>query len=142
MKKITIKEVELLAHKLAQEHLSFDEPIPDFTTRFPNVLERCLFAPYQTFDGKYLYRGLVEKASILFYVMIKDHPFQNGNKRIAVTTLLTFLYVNEYWLETDNQVLYNFAIWVASSPREATSGHVVAGIGAFIKKYIVELKHG
>jgi len=37
-----------------------------------------------------LYPTLVSKASFLFYLMIKNHPFQNGNKRIAITTLFTF----------------------------------------------------
>lgn len=47
--------------------------------------------------------------------MIKNHPFQNGNKRIAVTTLLYFLYKNNKWLKIDNQRLYNFFRWVAKS---------------------------
>jgi len=36
---ITVADVEYLAFRLAKEHLFFDEPIPDFSTRFPNVLE-------------------------------------------------------------------------------------------------------
>ena len=84
---ITIAEVEYLAFQLAKEHLAFDEPIPDFTTRFPNRLESCVLTPFQTFSGKALYPTLVAKAGILFYLMIKNHPFQNGNKRIAITPL-------------------------------------------------------
>ncbi|MCX6785530.1 MAG: Fic family protein [Candidatus Komeilibacteria bacterium] len=51
--------------------------------------------PYQTFGGKQLYPGLIKKSAILFYLMIKNHPFQNGNKRIAMTTLFYFLYKNK-----------------------------------------------
>ena len=53
---------------------------------------------FQSFSGKDLYPTLATKASILFYLMIKNHPFQNGNKRIAITTLLTFLYENGKWI--------------------------------------------
>jgi death-on-curing protein len=53
--------------------------------------------------GKRLYPTLVATAAILFYLMIKNHPFQNGNKRIAITTLLTFLYNNNKWLRADIQ---------------------------------------
>ena len=114
IQRIKIKEVEEVAHELARAHMEWGEPIPDFSTRFPNVLERCIEAPYQTFDGQ-LYPGLLKKGSILFYLMIKNPPFQNGNKRIAVTTLLYFLYKNRKWVNIDNQRLYNFAKWVAMS---------------------------
>jgi prophage maintenance system killer protein len=84
MRIISISDVEYLAFRLAKEHLSFDEPIPDFSTRFPNMLESCVVAPFQKFSGKDLYPSLVAKTSILFYLMIKNHPFQNGNKRITI----------------------------------------------------------
>ena len=70
MKIITVADVEYLAFRLAKEHLSFDEPIPDFSTRFPNLLESCVLTPFQIFSGKALYPTLIAKASILFYLMI------------------------------------------------------------------------
>ena len=135
MKSITLKEVEYLAFRLAKEHLSFDEPIPDFSTRFANVLESCIAMPFMKFDGKPLYKSLTGRASILFYLMIKNHPFQNGNKRIAITTLLVLLYENNKWLRADAQSLYNFTVWVAQSPAELKE-QVVAGIEKYIETYI------
>jgi len=88
MKIVTVKDVEYIAFKLAREMLSFDEPIPDFSTRFPNVLESCLAVPFQSFSGKSLYPTLISKAAMLFYLLIKNHPFQNGNKRIAIEKFL------------------------------------------------------
>ena len=116
MKKLTVKEVEYIAFRLAQEIFSFNEPIPDFTSRFPNILESCLAVPFQAFAGKSPYPGLIGKAAILFYLMIKNHPFQNGNKRIAMTALFVFLYKNKKWLKADTQELYNFTMWIAQSP--------------------------
>jgi death-on-curing family protein len=138
IKSITIKEVENITFVLDKELLAFNEPIPNFNTRFPNILESCLATPFQRFDKKGLYKGLVAKAAILFYLMIKNHPFQNGNKRIAITTLFYFLYKNKKWLKVDNQELYNFAIWVAQSPSSLKS-EVVKAIEKFVSKHLKNL---
>jgi death-on-curing protein len=134
---ITIADVEYLAFRLAKEHLSFDEPIPDFSTRFPNALESCVLTPFQRFSGKALYPTLIGKASILFYLMIKNQPFQNGNKRIAITALLTFLFGNGKWLKADTQEFYNFTVWVAQSPAQFKE-QVVAAIEKFIRDHLAD----
>ena len=136
MQKISLTEVEYISFELAKDLLKYDEPIPDFATRFPNILESCLAVPFQSFDGKSFYSGLLGKASVLFYLMVKNHPFENGNKRIAITTLLVFLHKNNKWLKVDNQELYNFAVWVAQSPAKLKS-EVTDGISKFLKTYLV-----
>ena len=138
MQKITVKIVEHLSLKLAQEMLTFDEPIPDFTTRYPNRLESCLATPFQTFAKKSLYSSLVSKASILFYLMIKNHPFQNGNKRIAMTTLMVFLFLNKKWIKVDTQELYNFTVWIAQSPPKLKN-EAVKAVEKFIKTYMIQI---
>ncbi len=137
MRIISISDVEYLAFRLAKEHLSFNEPIPDLSTRFPNVLESCVVTPFQKFSGKDLYPSLVAKASILFYLMIKNHPFQNGNKRIAITTLFVFLHSNNKWLRADSQELYNFTVWVAQSPSEFKE-QVVEAIQKFVRDHMTK----
>ncbi len=138
IKKLSVLDVKQIAFWLAREVMTYDEPIPDFTTRFPNILESCLLVPFQTFTKKPLYKGLLSKAAILFYLMIKNHPFQNGNKRIAMTTLFVFLYLNKKWLKIDNKKLYNFVVWVAESPRELKT-ETVQAIETFLKTYLVGL---
>lgn len=118
--------------------MEWGEPIPDFETRYPNILESCINTPFQKFNKKFLYKGLEEKAAILFYLLIKNHPFQNGNKRIAVMSLLVFLHVNKKWLITEPNGLYRFAVWVAQSPTEVRD-EVVMAIRKFIKKNIVNI---
>jgi len=139
MKKLALKEVEYLAFRLAKEHLTFNEPIPDFSTRFPNVVESCLAVPFQTFSGKSLYSSLLSKSSILFYLMIKNHPFQNGNKRIAMTTLFVFLYKNNKWIKIDDVELYNFALWVTNSPAKVKD-ETINAIHSFLKEHLVNLE--
>jgi len=59
--------------------------------RFKGILGNI----YQTFDRKELYPSLEEKSAHLLYFIIKDHPFVDGNKRIA-----SFLFV--YYLDKNN----------------------------------------
>ena len=51
---------------------------------------------YQTFDKKELYKTIEEKAAHLLYFTIKDHPFVDGNKRIASFLFVYFLDKNDY----------------------------------------------
>lgn len=138
MRRLTVKEVEYIAFRLARQILSFNEPIPNFSTRFPNILESCLATPFQTFTGKSLYPSLIKKASALFYFMIKNHPFQNGNKRIAITTLFVLLYKNKKWLKADTQELYNFTMWIAQSP-PSFKEETLKAIQKFLKSHLVDL---
>lgn len=138
MKRLTVKEIEYVAFRLAQEYLTFNEPIPNFSTRFPNTLESCLAIPFQSFARKSLYPNLTNKVSILFYLMIKNHPFQNGNKRIAMTTLFVFLHKNKKWLKVDTQELYNFTMWIAQSPARFKA-ETLRAIEKFIKAHITAL---
>ncbi len=139
MDRINALEVEFLAFRLAQEHMTFHEPIPDFSTRRPHILESCLAAPFQTFGGRYLYPNFFTRVSMLFYLMIKNHPFENGNKRIAITTLMTFLHMNKKWLNVDAQKLYFFTVWVAESLPESKNG-VIKAIEDFIRKFTVKIE--
>lgn len=138
-RRVTVEHVRYIAHALAVETMGWSEPIPEFETRFPNVLESCVVTPFQRYARRDLYKGLSGKAGALFYFMIKNHPFQNGNKRIAVTTLLVFLDLNGKWIEADREELYNFAKWVAASPPEAKD-EVIRSIDGFVRRRLVSDK--
>ena len=139
IEKISVKEVEEVAYCLAKSKLEYNEPIPAFNTRYPNVLESCLLVPFQTFSKKLLYQGLVSKAAILFYLMIKNRPFQNGNKRIAMTTLLVFLAKNRRWLKVNVQEFYEFTMRIASSPAEDRREYSRIVVN-FISKHLITLE--
>jgi len=137
LKKVPIAEVEYTAFSLARELMTWDEPIPEFGSRFPNILESCLATPFQTFNQKPFYKGLTGKAAILFYLMIKNHPFKNGNKRIAVMTLLLFLARNSKWLTASHNNLYTMAVGVAkSNPKKKDP--VIADIQKFLEANIID----
>lgn len=138
-KSLTIAEVEYTAFRLTEKFMTYNEPIPAFGTRFPNILESCLETPFSMFSQKDLYRGLIGKSSILFYLMIKNHPFENGNKRIAVMCLLYFLYKNEKWLKMTNVDLYKFARRIAKSDSKKKE-EVILQIKNLLKTHITELR--
>lgn len=138
-KRITVKEIEYVAFSFAQKLMSYDEPIPEFGTRFPNTLESCIDTPFMQFDRKDLYRGLIGKTSALFYFMIKNHPFQNGNKRIAVMTILYLFHKNGKWIKMSNEDLYNFAKGIARS-RPTSREKIIIQIQRTLKKYIINLQ--
>ena len=118
MRKIDLAGMEHLAHALAKKMMTWNEPIPPFNTRFPGVLESCIEVPFAATFDRELYPTLTDKAAMFFYVMIKNHPFQNGNKRIAVTTLVVFVMSNDHWLTLSNQQMYELAIFTAKSNAE------------------------
>src|SRR5208337_1136991 len=128
---------EYISHSMASEMMQYNEPIPDFSTRFPNILESCLATPFMSFGGRDLYKTLVDKAAVLFYLMIKNHPFQNGNKRVAITTVLVFLSKNKKWLDTKNEDLYGFTVWIAGSPARSKE-EAIKAIENFISSRIID----
>ena len=79
---------------------------------------------YQTFDDKYLYPTVEEQAANFLYLVIKNHAFIDGNKRIAATLFIYFLDFNDI-LYKDNKKLINNDTLVAitlliaqSNPKE------------------------
>ena len=57
----------------------------------------------QTFEGKDVYPTVAEKAANLLYLIIKDHPFYDGNKRIGALLFIMFLTVNDYHLAENGE---------------------------------------
>ena len=79
---------------------------------------------YQTFSGVDLYPSIEEKAANFFYLIIKNHVFIDGNKRIAATLFIYFLnYYNILYKNNrqviDNNTLVALTLLIASSnPKE------------------------
>ncbi|MBQ3436852.1 type II toxin-antitoxin system death-on-curing family toxin [Candidatus Saccharibacteria bacterium] len=67
------------------------------------AFESSLSAITQTFDGKDVYPSISEKAANLLYLIIKDHPFYDGNKRIGALLFVIFLTINNYHLTKNGE---------------------------------------
>ena len=135
IKWLEIEDFEYLCFDFTQKYMSYDEPIPDFSTRDNVLLESALGSPKQTFAEKFLYEVFSKQASLLFYSIIKNHPFKNGNKRIAVMSLLVFLSLNNRWLSIEPIDLYKLARYVAAT-RTIEKDQVLNKIEEKIIQYI------
>lgn len=58
------------------------------------ALESALAQPKMTFDKKELYPTLEEKAAALAFSLSSNHPFVDGNKRVAHAAMEVFLFLN------------------------------------------------
>ena len=85
-------------------------------------LEGAIAAPEQSMFGEDLYVGLTAKAGALFYRLMRAHGFTDGNKRVALVALLSYLRRNGADLRADQETLYSFTMAPAMdwSQAEAT----------------------
>ncbi len=67
-----------------------------FGQEYAGKFEGIISGLYQTYTGKQLYASMAEKAAHLLYFAVKDHPFVDGNKRIAAFLFVYFLDRNNY----------------------------------------------
>ncbi len=130
------EDFEYLCFDFTREQMTYDEPIPDYSTRNSSLLESALGSPKQAFGRNLLYPTLIEQSSILFYSIIKNHPFKNGNKRIAVMSLLVFLSLNNKWLSIPPYNLYRLAIVIAAT-NSKLKDNALTQIKKSIKRYLI-----
>lgn len=76
------------------------------------LLESAAARPRATFDGVDLYPTFFDKAAALMESLALNHPFMDGNKRVAITATALFLRRNGYQLFTDNAELERFTMQV------------------------------
>ncbi len=81
--------------------------------RDEGLLESALNAPFQTFDGDYIYRTIKAKAAKLGYFLVKNHPFIDGNKRIGILVMITFLEINGVEVTCTDEELITLGLGLA-----------------------------
>ena len=79
-----------------------------------NMLLSAINTPFQSFAGQDLYPTVFDKASRLCFGLAKNHPFNDGNKRTAVHTMLIYLGLNDIFLDYEQIELETVIIDVAS----------------------------
>jgi len=110
------KEIEFLTlaeiieiHKNQIELYGGEPGIRDY-----GLLSSAILIPKSTFDGKYLYKDLFEMAAAYIFHISENHPFIDGNKRIALVAGLVFLDFNNIEIDDPEQELYKMMMNVAS----------------------------
>ena len=118
-RKIEYKECIEIINKLR-----FNEESSLFAIERDKGLESIIGNIYQSFDGQDIYKSIEEKASNFLYLIVKNHVFTDGNKRIAATLFIYFL--NFYGIlykeniqVIDNNTLAALTLLIAeSNPKE------------------------
>ncbi len=88
-----IKTIDFLRIKYGGSSLFGNEKDQSFKSSISTI--------YQTFDGEELYKSIEEKAANLLYLVVKNHSFSDGNKRIAAFIFLWFLEKNQLLYYSD-----------------------------------------
>ena len=104
--------------------LKFNQESSLFAVERDKGLEAIIGNIYQTFEGKDVYKSIEEKGANFLYLVVKNHVFADGNKRIAATLFIYFL--NFYGIlykngnqTIDNNTLAALTLLIAeSNPRE------------------------
>ena len=92
------EEKVLLLHRLLIEATGGADGVRDI-----GLLNSALESAYATFDGKELFPSKEEKAARLGVGLVSNHAFVDGNKRIGMYVLLSFLEVNGIQIEATNE---------------------------------------
>ena len=103
------KEKILLLHQVMAEATGGDTGVRD-----EGLLESAIETIYSTFDGVELYPTKEEKAAKLGYSLISNHSFVDGNKRIGMYIMLSFLEINGIKIDATNDEVYKLGMAVAS----------------------------
>lgn len=82
--------------------------------RDEGLLESAIEGIFQTFDGRELYPTKEEKGARLGYMLISNHAFLDGNKRIGMHVMLTFLEVNGIRINCSDDDIIEAGLGVAS----------------------------
>lgn len=103
------REKILLLHQLIAQETGGDAGIRDY-----GLLESALDSAYQTFGGEELFPSKEEKAAKLGFSLISNHAFVDGNKRIGMYVMLTFLEMNGIHISPSDDDVIKLGLAVAS----------------------------
>lgn len=125
---LTIDEV-IEIHRLMIEEFGGRPDIHDFT-----LLHSAVERPKATFGGDDLYPTIFEKATALIQSLILNHPFDDGNKRTAITACSRFLFINGLYLKLPQKESIHFTLDIDSHKLSFTQ------IARWLKKQAKKIK--
>jgi len=122
---LSYDEVKKVLAEVKSSLISKGEATELFANEKDTQLDGIIENLYQTFGGVELYPSIEDKASHLLYFIIKDHPFNDGNKRSASFMFIYFLDKCDYLYKANGEkkindnALTTLTLLVASSdPKE------------------------
>jgi death-on-curing protein len=112
--KILTKEQVLMFHRALIDAHGGSDGIRD-----DGLLDSAMATPFQTFDGKPLFPTVQQRAVILGFGIVSNHPFIDGNKRTGAHAMLTMLAMNGIMPEYTQKELYEIILKVAAGEADS-----------------------
>lgn len=81
------------------------------------LLESAIAQPQATFEGQFLHLDLFEMAAAYLFHIASNHPFVDGNKRVALECALVFLEINDSPIEATDDELVELTLATAKGER-------------------------
>ena len=103
------KEKILLLHQMIAQETGGSIGVRD-----EGLLESAIEAAYASFGGKEFYPSKEEKGARLGYSLVSNHAFVDGNKRIGIYVMLTFLEVNGIRIDCTNEDVVEIGLALSS----------------------------
>ena len=104
---VEIDEFRNLISKTKQQLIERKEASELFGQEFEGKFESSIATIYQTFAGQELYFSLEERSANLLYLIIKNHGFVDGNKRIVSILFVYYLAKNKFLYRTNGEIKIN-----------------------------------
>ncbi|MCL4538405.1 MAG: type II toxin-antitoxin system death-on-curing family toxin [Bacteroidetes bacterium] len=98
-----------------------------------NLLESALAQPRVTVGGKLAHKTIFEKAAAYGYHVCKDHPFIDGNKRVAFVLMDIFLQRNGWEIVAREEDAFSVIVDLSSNKLSKTQ------LASWLKKHSVKL---
>ena len=109
------KEKSLLLHQMIAQETGGSIGVRD-----EGLLESAIEAAYASFGGKEFYPSKEEKGARLGYSLVSNHAFVDGNKRIGIYVMLTFLEVNGIRIDCTNEDVVEIGVVLNYSCNSST----------------------
>ncbi|MFI3164929.1 MAG: type II toxin-antitoxin system death-on-curing family toxin [Bacillota bacterium] len=102
------KDKVLLLHQILVKETGGGDGVRDF-----GLLDSALAEAFSTFGDEEFYKTKQEKGASLGYSLVSNHAFVDGNKRIGVYVMLTFLEVNGIKIDATNEEIVTLGLSIA-----------------------------
>ena len=106
---LTVERVQEI-HQLTIDRFGGSDGIRDYS-----LLESAVSAPQATFGGESLFKDMIEIAAAYLFYLCRNHPFIDGNKRVALGACIVFLRINGFKPKPDGPEWESLTLDIAAS---------------------------
>ena len=100
IKFLTLSEIMLISEDQIRHYRGI------YGVRDLNLLSSAIYMPESSYGGQYLHESIPAMAAAYTYHICQNHPFLDGNKRVALASSLVFLDLNGYDFECEEDKLF------------------------------------